>query len=120
MTESPLIINGDLVLTDTGLLDGALDIETQMTVTVSAYDCIYDSNLNSPLIPLLQQIPNAASSINLISNAVVSAYTPIMITNQLISSLQVAVQPLAVGYVSIKISAVDTENNQLNLKWTNS
>jgi hypothetical protein len=119
MTQSPLIKNGDLVLTDRGLLQAAPDIQTQMTVTVSAYNCIYNSNLQSDLIPYLSGIPRGGWNLNAINNIVVAAYTLTMIPQQLISNLTVTTIPQTLSFITIKISALDQENNPINLTWTN-
>ena len=119
MASSPLIQNGDLVLTDSGLLQSAPDIQTQMTVTVSAYNCIYNSNVNSNLLPSLTGIPRGGWNSSAIANTVVAAYTPIMLVQRIISDLNVSVSFPSLSYVTIKISAIDSEGNPITLSWTN-
>jgi hypothetical protein len=119
MTQSPLIQNGELVLTDQGLLQAAPDIQTQMNISVSAYDCIYNSKLQSDLIPYLSGIPRGGWNLNAINNIVVAAYALTMIPQKLISNLTVTTIPQTLNFITIKISALDRENNPIQLTWNN-
>lgn len=118
--NSPLIQDGALSLTSNGLLQDAPDIKTQMTVTVSAYNCIYNPNLQSDLIPFLTGIPIGGWNRIAIVNIVVAAFTLIMIPQGLINNLQVSVVQLTLNTILIKISALDLEGNNVSLNWTNS
>lgn len=117
--ESPLIQNGQLTLDTHGQLTSAPDIQTQMNVTVGAYNCIYDANLNSFLVTYLADIPQGGFSSTTITNIVVAAYTSTMIAQKLISNLQVSVRQDTISYVTINIKAIDAEGNPLSLSWTN-
>ncbi len=117
--NSPLIKNGALSLTPEGLLQDAPDIETQMTVTVGAYQCMYSNLVNSQLIPYLTSIPVGGFSTNATINIVKSAYQLIMIATGLISGLTISVVPLTVSTILIKINAIDKKGSPISLNWTN-
>lgn len=117
LTYSPLIQDGDLVLSD-GKLQDAPDIQTQMTVTVAAYNCIYDEDLNSQLIPYLNSIPSGGINNNTISNIIKSAYSS-LILNKTLNKLGVAVIAQASNYLEIKIAATDSGGNPVTLSWGN-
>lgn len=117
--NSPLIKNGALSLTPQGLLQGAPDIETQMPVTISAYKCMYSSNVDSQLIPYFSGIPLGGFSTDAITNIVSAAYQPIMIADGLISDLTISAAPLTINTVLIKVNAIDKEGSPISLNWTN-
>ena len=119
MNFSPLIANGVLSLSSTGDLMPAPDIQTQMTVGIAAYHCIYDSTVNSGLIPYLDGIPVGGFNNNALTSIVVAAYKP-MITANLITNLQVAILAQVLSNVTIKASATDNQGNDTVLSWSNS
>ncbi len=116
---SPLIKDGALSINEQGLLIDAPDIQTQMTVSVSAYNCMYDSNVESQLIPYLTSIPVRGWSSIAISNIVSTAYKLIMIRQNLISGLKIASKFLTLNTIQIKISAIDQEGTPVSLNWVN-
>lgn len=118
MAQSPLIKNGAFALTANGDLQLAPDIETQMAVSVGAYHCLYGDNLNSLLIPYLEEIPRGGLTRSTITNIVVSAYKP-LITQKIITGLTVAVKTFGVSNVEIKVNAVDGGGNKTAFSWTN-
>lgn len=119
ITRSPLIKDGVLALSNSGDLIMAPDIETQATITLSAYNCIYDNNLNSRLIPYLNSIPKNGINTNNITNIITSAYQPTLLKNNVISDLKISVVPVGVSYINIKINMIDYNNNQVLLNWDN-
>lgn len=118
LAQSPLIENGDLVLLPTGQLQYSADIVTEMTVSVAAYNCIYNSQVNSQLIPYLSGFPIGGRNINAITNIVAASFQR-LINAKLISNLQISVIPVSTSYVTINISATDIENNPITLNWSN-
>lgn len=116
---SPLIKDGALSIDEQGLLIDAPDIQTQMTVTVSAYNCMYDSNVESQLIPYLTSIPVNGWSSTAIINIISSAYKLIMIPLGLIYGLKIATSPLTPNTIQIKINATDKEGASVSLNWIN-
>jgi hypothetical protein len=118
MSRSPLIKNGALSLTANGDLQDDLDIVTQMTVTVGAYNCIYDPNVDSGVIPYLFSIPVGGFRQNTLTYIITSAFQS-FITNNVISDLTIAILAQVLSEVSIRITAVDLEGNQISLTWTN-
>lgn len=118
MANSPLIANGVLSLSPTGDLMSAPDIQTQMTVAIGAYHCIYDNTVDSLLIPYLSSIPIGGFKNNTITNIVVNAYKP-MITANLITNLQVAILAQVLSNLTIKVSAIDNQGNSAVLSWSN-
>lgn len=117
--DSPLIKDGALSLTPQGLLQDAPDIVTQMTVTLSAYQCMYNALINSGLIEYLKGIPKGGFSTTAVTNIVTAAYTPILIAQNIISNFTVAVRSLTINTIFIKINAVDQFGNPITLNWTN-
>ncbi len=119
MAYSPLIANGILSLSSTGDLLSAPDIETQMTVAIGAYHCIYDSTVDSLLIPYLESIPVGGFKNSTITNIVVNAYKPMIIAN-LITNLQISILAQVLSNITIKVSATDNQGNSTVLSWSNS
>lgn len=117
-TSSPLIQNGDLVLSNTGNLEYAADVVTQMTVTVAAYNCIYDYSINSGLIPYLSSIPVGGRNPNTIVNIVAAAYQS-LISAGIITGLQVAIVFQSASYITINITATDANGSPVVLSWSN-
>ena len=118
MANSPFIKDGALSLTSTGDLISALDIATQMTVAISGYDCIYDSDLNSQLIPYLTTIPVGGLNRNAITNIVVQAYNP-MVVQGIISNLGISIPAQTLSTINIQVNATDAQGNEISLNWTN-
>lgn len=118
LAQSPLIENGDLQLDATGQLVGAPDIVTQCTVTVGAYNCMYDSRINSALIPYLTSIPIGGRNNQAIVNIVTAAFQVLLIQN-LLANLGISTVAQTVSYVTIKISATDPQQNPVSLSWSN-
>lgn len=117
-TISPLIKNGKFVLTETGDLQFAPDIKTQVAVAISGYNCMYGDNLNSNLIPYLTGIPVGGFQRNVITNIVISAYKPLIVAN-VISRPEVAVKFLGISTVTINVSVLDNNGNSAKLSWDN-
>ena len=118
MSTSPLIKDGALSLTTNGDLATDLDIVTQMVVALTAYHCIYDSTINSEVIPYLDNQSVSFTNRPALTNIVVSAYQS-LISQNIISNLEVGVKPTTISTVNIKISAVDSSGNQVSLNWIN-
>ncbi len=118
-TVSPLISNGQLSLTNTGDLVTAPDIQTQMTVTLTAYNCIYDYTIKSALITYLRTIPVGGFNANTIKNIITSAYQT-LIQQSIITNLQIAVIPITSQYITINITADDAQGMPIVLTWDNS
>lgn len=118
LTQSPLIQNGDLVRNVNGQITLAPDIQTQCTVTVSAYDCMYNPDIDSGLIPYLNSIPVGGRNTATLSNIVSQAFQ-ILISENLLSNLIISAMIIALNYVTIKIQAVDQQQNPVNLSWSN-
>lgn len=116
---SPKIQNGGLVLNEkTGQLVFAPSIETQCTITVAAYDCMYNTDVNSGLIPYIKEIPIGGRNNTKIVNIIKSAFQ-ILISQGILSQLTIAVVAQIQNYINIKIQATDIENNSINLTWSN-
>lgn len=118
MAISPLISDGSLSLSTTGDLTPALDIVTQMAVGIAAYNCIYDSTVNSALIPYLNNKLLGTTNRSTLTNIVVSAYQS-MITAKIISNLKVSIRSQTISTVNINVSAVDDQGNQISINWIN-
>ena len=118
ITRSPLIANGELALNSSGDLVFAPDIQTQMAVSLTAYNCIYDYSINSLLITYLFSIPPGGIQQNTIKNIIVSAYQ-ILITANIITDLAIAIIPVTQDYITIKIRSVDTNGQNVSLTWDN-
>lgn len=118
LTQSPLIKDGDLVLDDAGQLESAPDIVTQCTVSVGAYHCMYDSAINSGLIPFLEGIPIGGRNNQAIVNIVKAAFQP-LISQNLLSNLTIGVVVQTLSYITIKIKAIDPQQNPVSLSWSN-
>jgi hypothetical protein len=118
VSNSPLIKNGSLALNANGDLLAAPDIETQMTVAVSGYNCLYDVNLNSLLIPYLEGIPVGGLNRGAIINIVKQAYT-YMVSQKIISNLQISIGASTISAVQININATDINGNEIFLNWIN-
>lgn len=118
MSLSPLIVNGDLQLAVSGDLQSAPDIETQMPVTLTAYNCIYNPEINSQVEPYLTGIPKNGFARNTLTNLIVSAYQ-LLITPGIIRDLAVAIGTPIQNYVNIKIAAIDNAGNEVKFSWIN-
>ena len=116
-TRTPLIKNGALSLTTNGDLVDDLDIVTQMTVGLSAYHCIYDSTVNSKLLPYLLLPRNSQVKQNTVTNIVKKAYQP-MISANIISQLEISIPVSTITTIAIKIKAIDIEGNSAQLSWS--
>ncbi len=116
-TLSPLIANGQLNLTNSGDLVNAPDIQTQMTVTLSAYHCIYNTLINSGLLPYLKGIPTGGINTVAIKNIVTSAYQ-ILIQQNIITNLSISIVPVSQSYLTINISA-ESMGSPVTLSWDN-
>ncbi len=117
-TLSPLIKDRQLSLTSTGDLMMAPDIQTQMIVSLCAYHCIYDYDINSALIPYLQKIPVGGINTNDIQTIVTSAYQS-LIQQQIITNLGIAPILVTNNIISINITANDSIGQPIVLKWDN-
>lgn len=116
---SPKIQNGSLVLNEkTGQLVMTSAIETQCNITVSAYDCIYNTEVNSGLIPYIKEIPIGGRNNTKIVNIIKAAFQ-ILISQGILSQLTIAVVAQVKNYINVKITATDIENNSINLTWSN-
>jgi len=122
LTQSPLIQDGDLVLGADGQIVMDVDIKTQATVTVGAYNCMYNLNINSGLIPYIEGIPVNGRSNGAVINLVVAAFQVLLsadLLSQLTVSVVTAVTVAQVNYITLKIQAVDQNQNQFSLSWSN-
>lgn len=117
MANSPLIANGQLNLSATGDLADGLDIQTQMAVGVSGYNCLYSVNLDSQLIPYLNN-PKGSVNRDTIVNIIKNAYA-YMVNNKIINNLQIGIPVIVLSNVFININATDLQGNKITLKWTN-
>lgn len=118
MARSPLIVDGDLQLNSAGDLQVDEDIVTQMTVTVGAYNCIYNTSINSKVVPYVNGIPKNGFNRVTLTNYVANAHK-ILIIPKLISDLKIAISGPVQNYVKINISAVDIQGNQVKFSWMN-
>lgn len=118
MSLSPLIVDGDLQLSPSGDLQVAPDIETQMPVTLTAYNCIYNTEINSQVIPYLDGIPANGFRRNTLTNLIAEAYQ-LLIVPRIITNLQIAVGDPIQNYVKINIFAVDNEGTEVKFGWIN-
>jgi hypothetical protein len=116
--KSPLIIDGDFQLDANGLLVDGLDIETQLRVSISQYDTIYNAVTNSLLIPYLNSIPIGGIQETVIVNIVKNALQP-LISLGIIQSFQISTIIILGNNVTINISVLDAQNNSITLSWTN-
>lgn len=115
--QSPVIQNGDFVLGVNGDLLTKPDVVTQMSATLTAYHCIYNPAIASGVFVYLDSIiadPNRTA----LTNIVKDAYAGI-IREKVISNLTVAVSPITLNYVNIKITATDAQGNPVKLNWNN-
>lgn len=117
-TISPLISNMQLSLDAKGDLTFAPDIQTQMPVTLTAYHCIYDYTIDSGLLPYLRSIPSGGFNVDTITTIVTAAYQT-LISQGVITDLQIAVIPVSTSYVTINITAQDASGNTVTLNWDN-
>jgi len=116
---SPIIQNGQLMMTGNGNLLFAPDIQTQMPVTITAYNCIYNYVIASGLIPYFQSIPKGGfTSVEIVS--IITRALQILITDNVITDLKVSVQFVTQNVVAIKISAIDAVGTPVSLTWDNS
>ena len=116
--NSPLITKRTLTLNNNGDLVDGLDIETQENVAISGYDCIYDSNLASALIPYFDNIGNDPISSNMIIKIINTANT-YLIQKDIVKDLVVAVPQLTLSDAYITISVTDNYGNTIPLNWIN-
>lgn len=117
--QSPLIKNQRLSINpDNGDLVFAPDITTQMAVTLTAYDCIYNSNINSKIIPYLFQLQGGSINSNSLTQIVKNAYQ-ILISTNYITNLQIAIQFVTQNNVIINIKVTDINNQFITLTWDN-
>lgn len=119
LTNSPLIENGTLTLTKNGDLVIAPDIKTQMYVSITGYNCIFDDTLESSLIPYINNIPVGGRQQNSFVSIIKNALTPVMIGQGLINNVQIFVYFPTYNSVKINIDANDSDNNPITLNWTN-
>lgn len=118
MSLSPLIVNGDLQLTSSGDLQASPDIQTQMPVTLTAYNCIYNPEINSQVEQYVTGIPKNGFARNTLTNLIVSAYQ-LLTTPGIINNLDIAIGNPIQNYLTIKIKAVDNEGNEVKFSWIN-
>ncbi len=117
-TISPIIKNGALILTDSGDLEVGLDIQTQVAVAVAGYNCTYGDDLNSQLLPYLQQGLINKAYVNTITQIIKNAYQP-LITQKIISNLQISVKAFNISNVQIRINLIDNNGREVTFSWTN-
>jgi len=118
ITQSPLIANGSLSLNTSGDLMMSPDIQTQMPVSLAAYNCIYDYTINSQLIPYLSSIPVGGFTPNTIKNIITNSYKS-LIKQGIITNLQISVVFITQSVVNININAADAIGNPITLTWDN-
>lgn len=121
ISYSPVIKNGDYSIDESGELVVAADIITQMTVTLTAYDCIYNPSVNSRLIPYIRgTLPGSAyqpNNQNAITSIVVSAYQA-LIQDKTIASLSVAITAQVLNEVNLKVTAQELNGADVSLSWS--
>lgn len=118
-SQSPLIKNQRLAINSAnGDLVFAPDIQTQMAVTLTAYNCIYNARINSKIIPYLFKLQGGAINVNSLTQAVKNAYQ-ILISSNYITNLQIAIQFVTQNNVIINIKAADINNQFITLTWDN-
>lgn len=120
---SPVIENGDLVLTADGNLKTAPDIVTQLPVTLSMYGAMYNAIGNSELIPYIKQTKPMNITKNELAFVVKNALQPLVYENIVASFVvkQPTINITAQGIETIKmdINVLDSQNNERIFSWAN-
>ena len=120
---SPVIENGDLVLTADGNLKTAPDIVTQLPVTLSMYGAMYNAIGNSELIPYIKQTKPMNITKNEFAFVVKNALQPLVYENIVASFVvkQPTINITAQGIETIKmdINVLDSQNNERVFSWSN-
>lgn len=118
LATSPYIKDGDFVLDENGAIIMSPDIQNEITIALTAYNCVWDYTINSELLPYLLQINPGRANVNSIKNIVTKALQP-LISDNLLSNLDIAVSFPSLSSIVIKINVVDIEGNPIVLKWSN-
>ena len=116
LSVSPLIKDGALSLDANGQMVLAPDIITQCTVTIAAYNCMYNPAVNSGLIPYLKGIPFGGRTDQAVVNIVKAAFQVLIVQN-LVVNLSIGVVQATANSITIKVNLTDPQQNPVSLSW---
>lgn len=118
MPQSPLIANGQLQLNTNGDLLSGDDILTQMETTLTSYNCIYNPAQNSQLYPYINSPENNTLMQDVLTSIIKSAYQ-ILFQSGDITGLQIFIAATVLNYATIKINALDNNEQPITFSWSN-
>jgi hypothetical protein len=119
---SPVIRDGDLQLIN-GQLEMGHDIVTQLPVTLSLYDAMYEAIGNSELIPYIKQTKPQNVTKNEIAFIVKNALQPLfyegIIASFVVKQPQITITAQGIETIKITINVLDSQNNERIFSWAN-
>lgn len=118
---SPVIRDGDLQLIN-GQLEMAHDIVTQLPVTLSLYDAMYNAIGNSELITYIKQTKTQNVTKNEIAFICKNALQPLfyegIIASFVVKQPQINIVA-GIETIKIAINVLDSQNNERIFYWSN-